>query len=295
MLEKLLDLVIPSRCAACGARGEPCCARCRVVWGAVREVTRVPTTGVVRVFSLARYCGVGRRLLLAYKERGRRDLAPPLGLALAEAVVELPLGEAAGASVESPLGEAAAPPRASAVVAGPSASVSRAWGEAAAPPRALAVVAGPSASVSRAWGEAAAPPRALAEVAGPSVSAPARVTLVPAPSRPSASRVRGGPHIERLANAAAEALAARGVEVAVAPALELAGSARDAVGLGRAERVANLAGRLRFREAGRPPPGYPVVVLDDVVTTGATAAACARALAAAGVTVSAVLTLLSAG
>ncbi|MEU7782690.1 hypothetical protein [Amycolatopsis sp. NPDC049159] len=121
------------------------------------------------------------------------------------------------------------------------------------------------------------------------------MALVPAPSRPSASRVRGGPHIERLANAAAEALAARGVEVAVAPALELAGSARDAVGLGRAERVANLAGRLRFREAGRPPPGYPVVVLDDVVTTGATAAACARALAAAGVTVSAVLTLLSAG
>ncbi|MEU7782689.1 hypothetical protein AB0B33_00500, partial [Amycolatopsis sp. NPDC049159] len=107
MLEKLLDLVIPSRCAACGARGEPCCARCRVVWGAVREVTRVPTTGVVRVFSLARYCGVGRRLLLAYKERGRRDLAPPLGLALAEAVVELPLGEAVGASVSRAWGEAA--------------------------------------------------------------------------------------------------------------------------------------------------------------------------------------------
>ncbi|WP_438860633.1 hypothetical protein [Amycolatopsis solani] len=83
--------------------------------------------------------------------------------------------------------------------------------------------------------------------------------------------------------------------MAVAPALELAGSARDAVGLGRAQRVANLAGRLRFREAGRPPPGYLVVVLDDVITTGATAAACTRALAAAGVTVSAVLTLLSAG
>ncbi len=122
-----------------------------------------------------------------------------------------------------------------------------------------------------------------------------KICLVPAPSRPSASRVRGGPHVELLAAAAAKVLATRGFEVAVAPALELAGSARDAVGLGYAQRAANLAGRLRFREAGRPPPGFPVVVLDDVVTTGATAAACVHALAAAGIAVSAVLTLLAAG
>ncbi|WP_326938512.1 hypothetical protein [Amycolatopsis rifamycinica] len=81
----------------------------------------------------------------------------------------------------------------------------------------------------------------------------------------------------------------------VAPALELAATARDAVGLGREQRVANLAGRLRFREAGRPPPDHRIVVLDDVITTGATAAACTRALTAAGCTVSAVLTLLAAG
>jgi predicted amidophosphoribosyltransferase len=107
--------------------------------------------------------------------------------------------------------------------------------------------------------------------------------------------VRGGPHIERLANAAASVLAARGIEVTVAPALELTGGVRDAVGLSREQRMANLAGHMRFREAARPPPGMPVVVLDDVITTGATAAACARALAAEGVTVSAVLTLLAAG
>ncbi|MDQ7809750.1 hypothetical protein Q5425_39005 [Amycolatopsis sp. A133] len=98
-----------------------------------------------------------------------------------------------------------------------------------------------------------------------------------------------------MANAAARVLAARGIEVVVAPALELAGSARDAVGLSREQRMTNLAGRLRFREAGRPPPGFRIVVLDDVVTTGATAAACTRALVAEGFTVSAVLTLLAAG
>ncbi|RSD13412.1 ComF family protein [Amycolatopsis eburnea] len=255
MLEKLLDLVIPRRCAACGARGEPCCARCGRVWGAVREVWRVPTAGVVRVFALARYSGVGRRLLIAYKERGRRDLAPSLGRALAEALVELPLGPARAEVAAS----------AGAARVGPSGSV--------------ALPARGSASGG------------LAQLAAPSRS----ICLVPAPSRPSASRVRGGPHIERLANATARILATHGIEASVAPALELAGGARDAVGLNRAERLANLSGRLRFREAGRPPPGHPVVVLDDVVTTGATAAACARALAAAGVTVSAVLTLLSAG
>jgi predicted amidophosphoribosyltransferase len=218
----LLDLLIPARCAGCGARGAPCCARCAGVWGSVSEVARVPVAGRARVFALARYRGVGRRLLIAYKERGRRDLAAFLGRALAEAVVVLPLRRSS-----------------------------------------------------------AEPRRA--------------VCLVPAPSRRSAARVRGGPHVERLAEAAASVLAGWGFEVAVAPALELAGGARDAVGLGRAERVANLAGRLRFREAGRPPPGFPVVVLDDVITTGATAAACVRALEGNGIEVAAVLTLLTAG
>lgn len=212
----LLDLLIPARCAGCGARGAPCCARCAGVWGSLSEVVRVPVAGSVRVFALSRYRGVARRLLIAFKERGRRDLAAPLGLALARALVALPLPGAA-------------------------------------------------------------------------------LCLVPAPSRRSAARVRGGPHVELLAAAAARVLAGWGFEVAVAPALELAGGARDAVGLDRAARAANLAGRLRFRRAGRPPPGLPVVVLDDVITTGATAAACVRALAAEGIEVAAVLTLLAAG
>jgi predicted amidophosphoribosyltransferase len=266
VLKKLLDLLIPSRCASCGARGAPCCADCASVWESATEVVRVPTAGLVRVFALARYRGVGRRLLIAYKERGRRDLAPSLGLALAGALAVLPSkGTGTGtASVRSPP---------AAVRGGGTASA----GE----PDCHGKV-----SAGHARGEAPE---------GGTASAPPRLCLVPAPSRPSASRVRGGPHVERLAEAAAGVLAGRGFDVAVAPALELAGSARDAVGLDRAGRVANLAGRLRFRQAGRPPPGFPVVVLDDVVTTGATAAACVHALAAEGVAVSAVLTLLVAG
>lgn len=216
---------------------------------------RAPTAGLVRVFALARYRGVGRRLLIAYKERGRRDLAGSLGRALAEALAVLPTVPA--------------------VSAGP------------------AVSAVPSAHAASAVSGVTAVPSAPASPAGG--GPPRGICLVPAPSRPSAARVRGGPHVERLAKVAASVLARRGTEVVVARALELAGGARDAVGLDREQRMANLAGRLRFREAGRPPPGYRIVVLDDVVTTGATAAACTRALAAEGFTVSAVLALLAAG
>ncbi|MEV4055644.1 ComF family protein [Amycolatopsis sp. NPDC049688] len=285
-MKRLIDLLIPARCAACGARGEPCCARCEGVWGAAREVVRGPVVGVVRVFALARYRGVGRKLLIAYKERGRRDLAPSLGRVLAEALVELPLG-VDGAAV--PVRRDGDPAPASQELA------ARARGIGSEP-----VSGRRSAAEVRAVPPVS--PRAIGPVSSRGLAAQVQaptvrraLCLVPAPSRRSAARVRGGPHVERLANAAASVLAARGIEATVAPALELTGGARDAVGLNREQRIANLTGRLRFREAGRPPPGIPIVVLDDVVTTGATAAACARALAAEGFTVSAVLTLLAAG
>ncbi|GAB3133592.1 amidophosphoribosyltransferase [Amycolatopsis stemonae] len=245
------------------------------------EVVRVPTAGLVRVFSLARYRGVARRLLIAYKERGRRDLAPSLGWALAEALAVLPLRAQVAASAA---GVAPAVAAASAARVAPAASVVSAAPVARTTPDVPAPAGRPSGSSgSRSW---------RAETGTGTVPA---LCLVPAPSRRPASRTRGGPHVERLAKSAAKTLAARGFEVTVAPALELAGGVRDAVGLDRAQRAANLAGRLRFREAGRPPPGSTVVVLDDVITTGATAAACVRALAAEGITVAAVLTLLSAG
>lgn len=160
------------------------------------------------MFALADYRGPGRELVLALKERGRRDLAPVLGALVAAAVPKLP-GCPAGC---------------------------RNW-----------------------W-------------------------LVPAPSRRAAVRRRGGSHLVGVARCAG---------LPLARALAFAPGVADSVGLDAAARRANLAGRVRLVRGGLPPPGAGVVVLDDVVTTGATAAACVSALKIGGFRVPAVLTLTS--
>ena len=115
----------------------------------------------------------------------------------------------------------------------------------------------------------------------------APLTLVPAPTRGSAARRRGGDPVARLARAAVAGHPA----VAVAPALRMKPLARDSVGLGTAARERNIAGRVRLR--GRR-PGTEVLVVDDIVTTGTTARESVRVLRAAGVRVAAVLTLAAA-
>lgn len=96
--------------------------------------------------------------------------------------------------------------------------------------------------------------------------------LVPAPTRPSAARARGGDPVAVLCRAAAAQLTRGGLPTAVAPCLVTGRGARDSVGLDAAGRMANLRGRIGWRAKGAPPPGGAVVLIDDVVTTGATLA-----------------------
>jgi ComF family protein len=100
--------------------------------------------------------------------------------------------------------------------------------------------------------------------------------LVPAPLHPARLRRRGYNQAERLAVSIGER-----VGLPVSDCLERSGPPATQVGRDRAERLAGIAGQVSLR-AGRVPPARAIVV-DDVLTTGATIGACASALLDAGV------------
>ncbi len=111
------------------------------------------------------------------------------------------------------------------------------------------------------------------------------VVLVPVPSAAAAVRRRGYDATATLARSAARRLRDDHA-VSVRRLLAQRRGVRDQVGLDAAARSANLAGALRLRRAqGALPRGSVVVLVDDVVTTGASLAEAARALEAAGVVV----------
>jgi predicted amidophosphoribosyltransferase len=110
--------------------------------------------------------------------------------------------------------------------------------------------------------------------------------LVPAPSRRAAVRARGHDPTLRLARAAAASLRRQGCDVGVAAALRLRAGVADQAGLSAVERTANLDGALWVPRRVVPlVAGRRVLVVDDVVTTGATIREAARALSAAGASV----------
>ncbi|KUH65517.1 phosphoribosyltransferase [Mycolicibacterium novocastrense] len=112
------------------------------------------------------------------------------------------------------------------------------------------------------------------------------LTVVPAPTRRWSARRRGGDPVTRMARTATAGLPA----VAVVPALRTRAFVADSVGLSSADRQRNIGGRLRLV---RPVAGE-VLVVDDIVTTGATAAESVRVLRSIGARVAAVLVVANA-
>ena len=204
----VLDLLLPLHCGGCGAAGQAWCARC------ARDLAAETATSpgqrrfavlqhpLPAVHVAGRYGGVLRTALLAYKERGRRDLAVPLAAALAGALA-----------------------------------------------------------------------RAHAETDRPCVP-------VPVPASRAGLRARAIDHVATLLQSVPPPWTVPAGQPAL---LGWTRSVSDQAGLGAAARAGNLVGALRARPPRAPwPPSAAVLLIDDVVTTGATLAEAARACRAAG-------------
>lgn len=116
-------------------------------------------------------------------------------------------------------------------------------------------------------------------VAVAGVDVPDAAWLVPVPSGGRARRRRGAHPLRALAELAARSVPDR-PRLRVADALVRVRPVRDQSGLDRGGRAANLAGAFAVDPRWAPLlQGGVVVVVDDVVTTGATLAEAGRALA----------------
>jgi predicted amidophosphoribosyltransferase len=224
ILATLLDLVLPGGCAGCGAATADrtgICVSCAAALAQPPEPRRPRPAppGLPACVAGGDYDGSLRELILAYKERGRRSLARPLGDRLAEVV-------AAG------------------------------------------------------WPE------------------PGPLALVPVPATAAAMRARYGDHMLRLARQAARALSASGRPAVVASPLRALPRA-DSSHLDREQRAAaareGFAVRWRsgVRLAALASVGDSgaVVLVDDILTTGATLGAVAGQLLRVGVPVTFAATL----
>jgi predicted amidophosphoribosyltransferase len=208
LVAALADLLLPRTCAGCGVPGALLCRRCARLLTVphLAQPRRFPA-GFPPTVAAGAYAGPVRPAVNAFKERGRAELARPLGAALALAVAGVLAGLDGGH--------------------------------------------------------------------GP-------VRLVPVPSSRAALRVRGRDHVRELTARATAELRAAGVPVAPARLLRRTGRARDSAGLSAAQRRDNLAGTFALApDAAAVGRDTVLVVVDDVVTSGATLTEAAAVLAPA--------------
>src|SRR5665647_2100412 len=224
----LARLVLPVECPGCRRPDEILCEVCAAtlahpVRRCEQDVPRLDKMDgwpPLPVWTVTTYTGPVRGVVVAWKDRGRRDLTGQLVAAVRRA------------------GEEAAP-----------------------------VLGGRTSASGRAGGPSDAPLRT------------GSLHVVPVPSTPAARRRRGADLVRLLAAGVTEGLTAGGVPALTAPVLRRRAAA-DQVGLGARARGGNTRGIALRRQVDVC--GRWHVLVDDVVTTGSTLAACCRALEAAG-------------
>ncbi|MFE1937552.1 ComF family protein [Streptomyces sp. NPDC059474] len=269
--QEIADLALPADCAGCGRPGGALCERCR---GALRgsgarrvEPSPVPP-GLPVVHAAVDYVDEARAVLLAHKERGALRLARPLGEALAGAVRAACPGPGPGSGPGPESGPEPRPEPGS----GPGAGSRRRAG----------------AGSHRVSGARPGTGSGAGAGARPGCGSGARpdggpLLLVPVPSARRAVGARGHDPARRIALAAAGVLRGGGRPARVPAVLRQRRRVSDQSGLDARQRRANVTGALgAVPGSGRLLGAGPVVLVDDLMTTGASLAEAARAVTAAG-------------
>ncbi|MFH8697227.1 MULTISPECIES: ComF family protein [Streptomyces] len=239
--QDLTDLVLPAECGGCGRPRTVLCPECRAV---------LIGTAPSRVRPVPEPSGLPVVHAAArYEDEARAALLAHKergALALAA-----PLGTALAGAVRAGLREA----RANADGGGVSGRAVRSGG-------------------GQTW--ALGPGRSTGGVGAP-------VLLVPVPSARGAVRARGHDPARRIALAAASELRRAGTPARVLAVLRQGRAVADQSGLNSRQRLDNLAGALTVAPGGGRllVGGGPVVLVDDLMTTGASLTEATRALRAA--------------
>lgn len=257
ILDDLIDLLLPERCAGCGRQPVLLCDACGRPLRAPARPARPAPAGLPPLWTVAAYEGPLRAILAAYKERGRTSLA-------------VPLGEALATSLQAALAPGPDPP---AIPAPPALRDTPALRDAPVVRDPLAVRGPPEVR------DALPPGRPVSRTV---------TTVVWVPSGRRAVRRRGHDPLRGLVEAAVRRLRADGVPLTMVDALRQRGRVADQAGLTAGRRAANLRGAI---EARADVAGRRVVLVDDVVTTGASLTEAARALRAAGADITGAATL----
>ncbi|MCX5382111.1 ComF family protein [Streptomyces sp. NBC_00083] len=253
-------LVLPAACGGCGEERTALCERCRaaLLGAPARRVRPAPEpAGLPVVYASAGYEDAVRAMLLGHKERGALGLAGVLGQALAAAV------------------------RAAAGHPWPGDQRPGGW-----LPRVRGFGAqDPGTRGLRPRDPGVRDPRAgVVRVQNPRVlGSRGSLVLVPVPSSRRAVRARGHDATRRVAFAAAAELRRTGTDARVASVLRQRRAVADQAGLSAPQRLANLSGALTVAGGGaRLLTGGQVVLVDDLMTTGASLVEAARVVRGAG-------------